>query len=81
MRRREHFHHPANLAVRGPGHSELSAAFRATGQPVLVGGSTVTAFFIPRGSVKGVACRTDSPCRDLIPVRQAAPYRVKVIGG
>jgi tRNA-splicing ligase RtcB len=46
----------------GPGHPDLPAAFRATGQPVLIGGSMGTASYILVGTARGESLSFSSSC-------------------
>ena len=46
----------------GPGHADLPAAFRATGQPVLVGGSMGTASYVLAGARRSPETAFGSAC-------------------
>src|SRR5258705_7318622 len=46
----------------GPGHPDLSEAFRSTGQPVLIGGSMGTASYILAGTSRGMSAAFGSAC-------------------
>jgi tRNA-splicing ligase RtcB len=46
----------------GPGHPDLPAAFRASGQPVLIGGSMGTASYVLSGTSAGEALSFSSSC-------------------
>jgi tRNA-splicing ligase RtcB len=46
----------------GPGNPELPEAFRATGQPVLIGGTMGTASYILAGAAEGEAAAFSSSC-------------------
>jgi tRNA-splicing ligase RtcB len=62
QKRRLFVHRKGATRAFGPGHPELPEAFRATGQPVLIGGSMGTASYILVGAATGEALSFSSSC-------------------
>ena len=62
QRRRLYVHRKGATRSFGPGHAELPAAFRETGQPVLIGGSMGTASHILAGNLGNDALSFSSAC-------------------
>ena len=60
--RRLFVHRKGATRAFGPGHPDLPEAFKATGQPVLIGGSMGTASHILAGSREGEALAFSSAC-------------------
>jgi len=60
--RRLYVHRKGATRAFGPGHTELPAAFRDTGQPVLIGGSMGTASHILAGNREGTGLSFASAC-------------------
>ncbi|UCC56812.1 MAG: RtcB family protein [Gammaproteobacteria bacterium] len=60
--RRLYVHRKGATRAFGPGHPDLPAAFRESGQPVLIGGSMGTASHILAGSQEGEALSFSSAC-------------------
>ncbi len=61
-RRRLYVHRKGATRAFGPGHPELPPALRATGQPVLIGGSMGTASYVLRGTEVAEARTFSSAC-------------------
>jgi tRNA-splicing ligase RtcB len=61
-RRRLFVHRKGATRAFGPGHPDLPAAFQATGQPVLIGGSMGTGSFILVGTSRGMELSFGSSC-------------------
>jgi tRNA-splicing ligase RtcB len=61
-KRRVYVHRKGATRAFGPGHPELPEAFRAVGQPVLIGGSMGTASYILAGNPSGEALSFASAC-------------------
>jgi len=57
-----HVHRKGATRAFGPGHPELPAEFRETGQPVLIGGSMGTASWILAGCASGEQASFSSAC-------------------
>jgi tRNA-splicing ligase RtcB len=57
-----HVHRKGATRAFGPGHPELPAALRATGQPVLIGGSMGTASYVLAGTGAGESLSYSSAC-------------------
>ena len=57
-----HVHRKGATRAFGPGHADLPAALRATGQPVLIGGSMGTASYVLAGTGTGEALSWSSAC-------------------
>jgi len=55
-------HRKGATRALGPGHADLPEAFRATGQPVLIGGSMGTASYILAGLPQSGRCSFASAC-------------------
>jgi tRNA-splicing ligase RtcB len=60
--RRLYVHRKGATRAFGPGHPDLPEVFKATGQPVLIGGSMGTASHILAGSREGEALAFSSAC-------------------
>jgi tRNA-splicing ligase RtcB len=60
--RRLFVHRKGATRAFGPGHPELPAVFRETGQPVLIGGSMGTSSYILVGTQAGEALSFSSSC-------------------
>ncbi len=60
--RRLFVHRKGATRAYGPGHPELSEAFRATGQPVLIGGTMGTASYILVGTAEAEQRSFSSAC-------------------
>jgi tRNA-splicing ligase RtcB len=60
--RRVFVHRKGATRAFGPGHPDLPAAFRATGQPVLIGGSMGTASYVLAGTPRGEVMSFGSSC-------------------
>jgi tRNA-splicing ligase RtcB len=60
--RRLHVHRKGATRAFGPGHPALPAAFQATGQPVLIGGSMGTASYVLAGIREGMPKAFASAC-------------------
>ncbi len=60
--RRLFVHRKGATRALGPGHPQLLEALRATGQPVLIGGSMGTASYIMAGTTQGMALSFGSAC-------------------
>jgi len=60
--RRLFVHRKGATRAFGPGHSELPAALRAVGQPVLIGGSMGTASYVLVGTAASEAAAFSSAC-------------------
>jgi tRNA-splicing ligase RtcB len=60
--RRLFVHRKGATRAFGPGHPDLPAAFRETGQPVLIGGSMGTASYVLAGTPRGEAMSFGSSC-------------------
>ncbi len=61
-RRRLHVHRKGATRALGPGHAALPPELRATGQPVLIGGSMGTASYILVGDARSEAAAFASAC-------------------
>ncbi len=61
-KRRLFVHRKGATRALGPGHAQIPEALRATGQPVLVGGSMGTASYILVGTDQGMALSFGSAC-------------------
>ncbi|RME32403.1 MAG: RtcB family protein [Gammaproteobacteria bacterium] len=61
-RRRLFVHRKGATRAFGPGHPELPAAFRGSGQPVLIGGSMGTASWVLAGTREGEGLALSSAC-------------------
>jgi tRNA-splicing ligase RtcB len=57
-----HVHRKGATRAFGPGHSDLPAALRGAGQPVLIGGSMGTASYVLAGTQAGEALSWSSAC-------------------
>jgi len=60
--RRLFVHRKGATRAFGPGHPDLPEAFRATGQPVLIGGTMGTASYILVGTAEGEQRSFSSAC-------------------
>ena len=60
--RKLHVHRKGATRAFGPGHADVPAAFRAVGQPVLIGGSMGTASYVLAGMEHGEARSFSSAC-------------------
>ncbi len=61
-RRQLYVHRKGATRAFGPGHADIPEAFRAVGQPVLIGGSMGTASYILCGTREGEARSFSSAC-------------------
>jgi len=61
-RRRLYVHRKGATRAFGPGHPDVPEAFRAVGQPVLIGGSMGTASYVLAGMAEGEARSFSSAC-------------------
>ncbi|CAE6698333.1 RtcB family protein [Candidatus Nitrotoga fabula] len=61
-KRKLHVHRKGATRAFGPGHPDLPPALRATGQPVLIGGSMGTASYILAGTERGMQLAFGSAC-------------------
>jgi tRNA-splicing ligase RtcB len=61
-KRRLYVHRKGATRAFGPGHPELPAAFRDTGQPVIIGGSMGTASYILAGNSESEELSYSSAC-------------------
>jgi tRNA-splicing ligase RtcB len=57
-----HVHRKGATRAFGPGHPALPEALRATGQPVLIGGSMGTASYVLAGTRAGEGLSYSSAC-------------------
>ncbi len=62
VRRKLYVHRKGATRAFGPGHPDIPEAFRAAGQPVLIGGSMGTASYILCGTREGEAKSFSSAC-------------------
>jgi len=62
VERELHVHRKGATRAFGPGHPDLPEALRATGQPVLIGGSMGTASYILVGTGEGMTRALGSAC-------------------
>jgi tRNA-splicing ligase RtcB len=62
QRRRLYIHRKGATRAFGPGHPDLPEALRATGQPVLIGGSMGTASYVLVGTKEGETRSFSSAC-------------------
>lgn len=62
VRRSLYVHRKGATRAFGPGHADIPQAFRAVGQPVLIGGSMGTASYILCGTREGEARSFSSAC-------------------
>lgn len=62
QKKRLYVHRKGATRAFGPGHPELPEAFRAIGQPVLIGGSMGTSSYILVGTERGAAAAFASAC-------------------
>jgi tRNA-splicing ligase RtcB len=62
VRRKLYVHRKGATRAFGPGHADIPAAFRAVGQPVLIGGSMGTASYILCGTKEGESRSFSSAC-------------------
>jgi tRNA-splicing ligase RtcB len=62
VRRQLYVHRKGATRAFGPGHPDIPDAFRAVGQPVLIGGSMGTASYILCGTKEGEAKSFSSAC-------------------
>jgi len=62
VRRKLYVHRKGATRAFGPGNPEIPGAFRAVGQPVLIGGSMGTASYILCGTKEGEAKSFSSAC-------------------
>jgi tRNA-splicing ligase RtcB len=60
--RRLYVHRKGATRAFGPGHPAIPAAYRAVGQPVIIGGSMGTASYILAGTAEGEARSLSSSC-------------------
>jgi tRNA-splicing ligase RtcB len=60
--RRLYVHRKGATRALGPGHPDLPSAFRATGQPVLIGGTMGTASYVLVGTAQGLTRPFGSSC-------------------
>jgi tRNA-splicing ligase RtcB len=60
--KRLYVHRKGATRAFGPGHSDLPAALRGAGQPVLIGGSMGTASYILAGTEQGMRLAYGSAC-------------------
>ncbi len=60
--RRLHVHRKGATRAFGPGHPDLPAAFAATGQPVLIGGSMGTASYVLAGTRRSMDVAFGTAC-------------------
>ena len=61
-RRTVFIHRKGATRAFGPGHSDLPVSLRATGQPVLIGGSMGTASYVLAGTAKSESLAFSSAC-------------------
>ncbi|TVR83152.1 MAG: RtcB family protein [Rhodospirillales bacterium] len=61
-RRRLYVHRKGATRAFGPGHPDLPEALRATGQPVLIGGTMGTASYVLHGTAEGMDKAFGSAC-------------------
>jgi tRNA-splicing ligase RtcB len=61
-RRRLYVHRKGATRAFGPGHPDVPADLRATGQPVLIGGTMGTSSYILRGTAEGMQRAFGSAC-------------------
>ncbi len=61
-RRRLYVHRKGATRAFGPGHPDIPPALRASGQPVLIGGSMGTASYILAGTARGMELAFGSAC-------------------
>jgi tRNA-splicing ligase RtcB (3'-phosphate/5'-hydroxy nucleic acid ligase) len=62
VKKRLFVHRKGATRALGPGHAALPEAFRATGQPVLIGGTMGTASYILAGTAQSEAAAFSSSC-------------------
>ena len=62
VRRRLFVHRKGATRAFGPGHPDIPESLRATGQPVLIGGTMGTASYILRGTAESMAHAFGSAC-------------------